>query len=73
MSDEEYQLHISKTIARKHSSVKVDEKDNLRWIILPTDKSILKFDFLTCVLVFYDSFMIPFKITFETKHFGDVF
>ena len=40
------------------------------WIILPTDKGIQKFDFITGILVFYDSFMIPFKNTFGTAHFG---
>jgi len=41
------------------------------WIILPTDKAIKKFDFVTGVLVFYDSFMIPFKNTFGTGHFNE--
>jgi hypothetical protein len=43
-------------------------KDKFIWIILPTDKNMQKFDFLTGVLVFYDCFMIPFKNTFGVRH-----
>ena len=31
----------------------------------------LKFEFLTCILVFYDCFMVPFKYTFGAKNFFD--
>ena len=31
----------------------------------------LKFDLLTCLIVFYDCFMIPFKNTFGSQAFGE--
>jgi len=43
-----------------------------RWgIISYYNRTILKFDFLTCVLVFYDLMMVPFSMTFGHAVFSE--
>ena len=40
-------------------------------IFLPNNKYLIRFDFVTCTLVFYDCFMVPFKNTFGSEFFSD--
>ena len=41
------------------------------WILHPNNKYLIRFDFVTCVLVFYDCFMVPFKNTFGSEFFSE--
>ena len=50
------------------ASKKISIKD---WIIYPTNKHLLRLNFLSCSLVFYDCFMVPFKNTFGSKIFKE--
>jgi hypothetical protein len=38
-------------------------------IMYPTNKNLIRFNFLTSTLVFYDCFMVPFKNTYGSKIF----
>lgn len=38
-------------------------------IIYPTNKHLVRFNFITCTLVFYDCFMVPFKNTYGSEIF----
>lgn len=40
-------------------------------ILLPNNKYLIRFNFLTCMVVFYDCFMIPFKNTFGSEFFSE--
>ena len=39
--------------------------------LLPNNKYLIRFDFLTCLLVFYDCFMVPFKNTYGDHFFSE--
>lgn len=45
------------------------DKINGIWIISPYDRNLLKFDFITCVMVLYDCFMVPFNNSFGSHTF----
>lgn len=51
--------------------IKVKDHHELehRWIISYYSPLIRKWDFITCILVLYDCFMVPFKNTFGQKNF----
>ena len=55
VANEESQNEFS--VARKKISIK-------DWILYPTNKYLLRLNFLSCTLVFYDCFMVPFKNTY---------
>ena len=49
-----------------------DDEDKSNWFYIHSNSiNILRFDFLTCILVLFDCFFIPFKITFDLDEFGD--
>ena len=52
------------SVARKKISIK-------DWILYPTNKYLLRLNFLSCTLVFYDCFMVPFKNTYGSKIFKE--
>ena len=60
--EQEYIIEINKSSLRtsidSFSIVSIDEND---WIISYYSSNRLKFEFFTCILVIYDSFMAPFQ------------
>ena len=41
------------------------------WIISYYNRAMLKFDFLVCILIYYDCFSVPFEMSFGWEEFSD--
>lgn len=50
---------------------KLTEELEHRWIVSYYSPLIRKWDFITCILVLYDCFMVPFKNTFGSNIFSE--
>ena len=70
IDDEEYK-HIIKSAAYSVDHELHEDVYHNDWIISYYSMNSLRFEFLTCILVFYDCFMVPFKYTFGGNFFDE--
>lgn len=56
-------------IELKQSVTKFKKKND--WIISYYNRAMLKFDFLVCILIYYDCFSVPFEISFGWNELSD--
>ena len=61
--EEDYKVHII-NFQEKEDVKELDDSNRNQWIISYYDRNRLKFDLVTCILVLYDCFMVPFKNSF---------
>ena len=71
VSDETYTNYLQGKVEENQFEMVEENETKNECNLLPNNKYLIKFDFLTCVLVFYDCFMVPFKNTYGDHFFSE--